>query len=377
MDMAAQISADLSGDINQILIQIQQARAAIEEASYSLQEQKRIHNAAKTLRKSMQKQEEFKRVKTLQDVLENFDKFTEQGFNRSKILKGASGKELLQAHINLQNSSDALIQQAQEERLKQALLRGYKLIMGIRQAVGFDKINYGIIYTGINGSGSQQLLMGTMDIESLITQGHLNSSLSIVLNQTGAQINEILNSSSQQQSDRNYIDLLARGQNAQTWDILNQIKDKITTMKTLKDKRVYYSYGQLTEALIDLEGKELSVDNIFNALIQGQNTTSFEKMGDFRLSLAEEEMDIQAKTFASQGVRDDEIKTIRITSLSNIVRVLNNLELAFNASAGGSIIENIKAQFQQSKTSGGKNPMLTIEEDIKREIDKILSQYFK
>lgn len=374
-ELASAIANDLQTDITKILARIQNAKAAIEQASKLLQEQSRINNAAKTLRKSVQKQG-FTQVKTMQDLVTYFDEFTKQGYNRSRILsESAGGKQKLENYLNLQNASDTLIQQSQEQELKNALLHGYQLIMGIRDALGFKHINYGIIYTGVNGSGQQQLLMGTMDVETLISQGRLNKSLSIVLEQTGSQIRNILSETNQQ--SMSFENLLARdnGRNAQVWDILTQIQDSLTKQITSDGKRkYYYFYGQLTEALIDLEGKDLTVDNIYEALVQGQNTTSFEKMGDFKLKIAEEELDIQAKTFAAQDTADNEIKTIRITSLSNIMRVLTSLENVFNAGDSGIILQNIKQQFiESSKSSTGS--VAKAEDDVKRLIKEVLDKY--
>lgn len=374
-ELASAIANDLQTDITKILARIQNAKAAIEQASKLLQEQSRINNAAKTLRKSVQKQG-FTQVKTMQDLVTYFDEFTKQGYNRSRILsESAGGKQKLENYLNLQNASDTLIQQSQEQELKNALLHGYQLIMGIRDALGFKHINYGIIYTGVNGSGQQQLLMGTMDVETLISQGRLNKSLSIVLEQTGSQIRNILSETNQQ--SMGFENLLARdnGRNAQVWDILTQIQDSLTKQVTSDGKRkYYYFYGQLTEALIDLEGKDLTVDNIYEALVQGQNTTSFEKMGDFKLKIAEEELDIQAKTFAAQDTANNEIKTIRITSLSNIMRVLTSLENVFNAGDSGIILQNIKQQFiESSKSSTGS--VAKAEDDVKRLIKEVLDKY--
>lgn len=374
-ELASTIANDLQTDITKVLIRIQSAKAAIEKASALLQEQSRINNAAKTLRKSVQKQG-FTQVKTMQDLITYFDEFTGQGYNRSRILsEAAGGKQKLENYLNLQNASDKLIQQSQEQELKNALLHGYQLIMGIRDALGFKHINYGIIYTGINGSGQQQLLMGTMNVETLISQGRLNKSLSIVLEQTGSQIRNILSGNNQQ--SMGFENLLARdnGRNAQVWDILTQIQDNLTKQVTSDGKRkYYYFYGQLTEALIDLEGKDLTVESIYEALVQGQNTTSFEKMGDFKLKIAEEELDIQAKTFAAQDTADNEVKTIRITSLSNIMRVLTQLENAFNSGENGIILQNIKQQFTES-SKGSKGSLAKAEDDVKRLIKETLDAY--
>ena len=171
--------------------------------------------------------------------------------------------------------------------------------------------------------------------------------------------------------------LLARdnGRNAQVWDILTQIQDNLTKQVTSDGKRkYYYFYGQLTEALIDLEGKDLTVESIYEALVQGQNTTSFEKMGDFKLKIAEEELDIQAKTFAAQDTADNEVKTIRITSLSNIMRVLTQLENAFNSGENGIILQNIKQQFTES-SKGSKGSLAKAEDDVKRLIKETLDAY--
>lgn len=376
-DLASAIANDLKTDIHEILAKIQAAKYKIEKASETLKYNSSIYNAAKNLQKSMQKQGY--KVKTLQDVLQYFDDFSQQGHNRSRILKvDEGGKEKLQKYLNLQEASDNLNQQSQEQKLKEALLEGYQLIMGIREALGFKHINYGIIYTGINGSGAQQLLMGTIDIETLISQGHLNNSLSIVLEQTGAEINNILQNSSN--NNFNHMeDLLARkeGRNAQIWEILTRIQKQLNDARTPEGKRkYYYFYGQLTEALIYLEDKDLTMENIYEALVQGQNTTSFEKMGDFKLTIAEEELDIQAKTFASQGISDTETKTITITSLSNITRVLDSLANAFGAGNNSAILEGIKSQFTQSSSGNeSKGSLAKAEEDVKIKIKAVLDEY--
>lgn len=379
-ELIENIAHDLQYDIDNLLTRITAAKNKIDDATRSLREYSRLHEAAKRLQKSMQKSGF--NIKTVQDMVTNFEAFGSK--NRSQIFSNTEkGKENLQHYINLQNASDSVLQNAQEQEAKQALLEGYKLIMGIREALGFKHINYGIIYTGINGSGQQQLLMGTMDIETLISLGHLNNSMSIVLEQTGAQIRAVLNGFDSNQENNNFIDLLSRGNNSQTWSILTEISSQLNQMRTEDGKRkYYYFYGQLVEALMDLEKENLTVDKIYEALIQGQNTISFEKMGDFQLSITEEELsriyEIQAKTFAAQKISDKDIKTIRITSLANITTTLTHLQDAFSQQ---NIIEALKKQFTHdpnNKTSRGQIAKLAsadkeVEEEIKKLIERVLN----
>ena len=221
--------------------------------------------------------------------------------------------------------------------------------------------------------------MGTASVETLIAQGHLNKSMSIVLEQTGAQIRAVLNGIDSSKNN-NFTDLLTRGNNSQTWDVLTRISDELNKMRTVEGKRkYYYFYGQLVEALMDLEDKDLNVDNIYEALIQGQNTISFEKMGDFKLSNTEEEInriyEIQAKTFAGQGTSDTDIKTIRITSLSNIMNTLTRLQNAFNEQ---NVVEALKKQFTHDPNSKGSQGQIaklaSVDGDIEKEIKKLIEQ---
>lgn len=330
----------------------------------------------------MQSQAGFEHVKTLQDIIENFDKFSESKKNRSRIFSNTEkGRENLQKYKQLQDASNSVLQSAQEQKAKEALLNGYKLIMGIREALELKHINYGIFYTGVNDSKQQQLLMGTASIESLISQGHLNKSMSIVLEQTGAQIRTILKENSSNSVNNNFIDLLARKNNQKVWDVLTQVSEKLNKIKTEDGKRkYYYFYGQLVEALIDLEDKDLNTENIYKALVQGQNTISFEKQGDVQLSIIEEEIskiyEIQAKTFAAQGTSDDDVKTIRIISLSNIINTLTRLENAFNQQ---DIIKALNDEFTNtSKSSQGQIAKLaSIDKDIEKEIKALIDQILK
>lgn len=377
--LAMDIAQDLQYDINNILTRIHSAKAEIRNATDSLKEQSKLHRAAKTLLKSMQKQQNFENVKSMQDVIEHFEEFIQSGKNKSKIFANTEeGRANFQKYINLQDASDSVLQQSQEQKAKQALLNGYQLIMGIREALGFKHINYGIIYTGINNSKQQQLLMGTANIESLIAKGRLNKSLSVVLEQSGAEIRNILNENIANPEDNNFINLLAQGTNAQTWNLLTQISNQLNKMTTSDGKRkYYYFYGQLAEALIDLENKDLTVDNIYEALIQGQNTVSFEKKGDFLLNQTidgiEKSFEIQAKTFASYDTADNDIKTIRIISLSNIMRTLTDLENAFGGSKA-EVVAALKDQFtdKEVQSKGQLNKTAEIEKEIKELIDKIL-----
>jgi hypothetical protein len=80
----------------------------------------------------------------------------------------------------------------------------------------------------------------------------------------------------------------------QAWQILLNVKEKMAHMKS-NGKKIYYSFGQLIEALVYLQDKELTSANVYDALKQGKNTTPFEVSGDFIL----DDIDVQSKAFST------------------------------------------------------------------------------
>ena len=238
------------------------------------------------------------------------DSFNEYKANRSRTFKTEEDiRNFFEARKNVQDTA----------KVKSYLVSAYQLIMNVRDNFK-EHIEYRVFIMG-----GDKILMASPSLKELTDTAKLTSNLDLQLSMTTSQIKKIIDS---YDSDIEYTQsgqlqkMFSDEKNVKLWNILTEVRKKIVQMS--KDgKKIYYNFGQLIEALAYLQDKEITSNSIYNALIQGQNTISFEKKGDFIL----DGVDVQSKAFYASG-NDNAIHRIRLMSVSGVKRVLNNINNA-------------------------------------------------
>ena len=318
---------------------------AMEQVDLASKQKKRL----KTLKKSMGYKGRLER----EDFLAAYDQFIgEGGKNRSKTLRSRE---------DIESAFDSFSEAGSDMLIKKYVSESYALIMQIRDLFK-NHIEYRIFVMGKAG-GQDVILMGNPTVEQLVSQAQVSSSqVSLQLEYTGAQLQQILNDYIMNQSTgQQWSNLLDNDENLQqAWQILLSVKEKMTHMKS-NGKKIYYSFGQLIEALVYLQDKELTSANVYDALKQGKNTTPFEVSGDFTL----DDIDVQSKAFSTYDQSGTELHRIRLMNLANVRRVLNKIYIAIGNSMNNpsALKTNLEAVFN---SSGNETAWNVVEQDIKQ-----------
>lgn len=318
---------------------------AMEQVDLASKQKKRL----KTLKKSMGYKGRLER----EDFLAAYDQFVGGGGkNRSRTLRNRE---------DIESAFDSFSEAGSDMLIKKYVSESYALIMQIRDLFK-NHIEYRIFVMGKAG-GQDVILMGNPTVEQLVSQAQVSSSqISLQLEYTGAQLQQILNDYIMNQSTgQQWSNLLDSGENLQqAWQVLLNVKEKMAHMKS-NGKKIYYSFGQLIEALIYLQDKELTSDNVYDALKQGKNTTPFEVSGDFTL----DDIDVQSKAFSTYDQAGTELHRIRLMNLANVRRVLNKIYIAIGNSMNNpsALKANLEAVFNDS---GNETAWNVVEQDIKQ-----------
>lgn len=326
-------------------IVLNKLNTAMEQVDLASKQQKRL----KTLKKSMGYKGRLER----EDFLAAYDQFIgEGGKNRSKTLRNRE---------DIESAFDSFSEAGSDMLIKKYVSESYALIMQIRDLFK-NHIEYRIFVMGKAG-GQDVILMGNPTVEQLVSQAQVSSAqVSLQLEYTGAQLQQILNDYIMNQSTgQQWSNLLDNDENLQqAWQILLSVKEKMTHMKS-NGKKIYYSFGQLIEALVYLQDKELTSANVYDALKQGKNTTPFEVSGDFIL----DGVDVQSKAFSTYDQSGTELHRISLMNLANVRRVLNKIYIAIGNSMNNpsALKANLEAVFN---SSGNETAWNVVEQDIKQ-----------
>lgn len=313
--------------------------------------------ALKRLRRSMG----FTGALDSEDFIAAFEQYTSSGLNRSRTIKTVE---------DVMAAQDALSEVADNMIIKDYLLTAYNLIMSIRDNFK-EHIEYRVFIMGKSSEGQDMILMGSPSLEDMVSQSNVSSTLGVQLELTTAQLKEIINEYEADTVASQWQQFNDDPATAQAWQVLLKVRDKILAINKTKNdgKKIYYSFGQLIEALVYLQNKTLSTANIFEALRQGKNTVSFEIEGDFRL----EDVNVQSKAFSTYDSGENDLHRIRLMNLSGVWRVLDKIRKALFASTDFATLQkNLSAVFENN----GKEPVWNVVEDrVKQEIETVLSEF--
>lgn len=328
-----------------------------------------LDQATSTLEKSMSAKAKLKRVKKQIDYQDNdgfLQSFTSEE-EREKFIqafnqyKSEHSKQIRRTESNVRANFEAAKNDIIDEaNIKQHLLRAYHIIMEIRAAIKGSHIKYGVFFAG-EVNGREEVFMWTPSVDDLVQEGFLGSSLDIQLLKTGAEIQSLLNENIMNNSIGNqFQNFLQSEEDRINWKSLLAVREKILSIKR-ENKKIYYNFGQLIEALVYLRGKELTTNNIYDALVQGANAIPFEVSGDFTLGSEE----VQAKMFAAYGGSETSVHRIRIMKLSGIKRVLKNISNALQSSADP---QSLRSELDKVFSHQGYNTMGEKTKQILRQI---------
>lgn len=327
-------------------------RATVLMSQYKTQKQ-----AFKRLQASMSKNFENEEISKLSE--EDFiNRFNEYKANRSRTFKTEEDiRNFFEARKNVQDTA----------KIKSYLVSAYQLIMDVRDNFK-EHIEYRVFIMG-----GDKILMASPSLKELANTAKLTSNLDLQLSMTTLQIKEIIDS---YDSDIRYTQsgqlqkMFSDEKNVKLWNVLTEVRQKIVQMS--KDgKKIYYNFGQLIEALVYLQNKEITSNNIYDALLQGQNTISFEKKGDFIL----DGVDVQSKVFYASG-SDSAIHRIRLMSVSGVKRVLNNINNALKQSVDfNSFAENLSKVFSEQGEHLKSSVLNSLKTNVMQEIDKLLADF--
>lgn len=291
---------------------------------------KKQKQAFKRLQSSMSKN--FENEEILKLSKEDFiDRFNEYKANRSRTFKTEEDiRNFFEARKNVQDTA----------KVKSYLVSAYQLIMNVRDNFK-EHIEYRVFIMG-----GDKILMASPSLKELADTAKLTSNLDLQLSMTTLEIKNIIDSYDSELENTQGLQLQRMfddEQNVKLWNILNKIRQRITNVSEMSGKKIYYNFGQLIEALVYLQDKEITTNNIYRALVQGQNTTSFEKKGDFIL----DNTDIQSKVFSASG-SDYTSHRIRLMSISGVKRVLININNALKQSYNfNSFSQNLQRVFSE------------------------------
>lgn len=293
-----------------------------------------------------------------EDFIAAFDTYFSDSNNKNRSRTIKSSKDIAQLQQDIQEKTDNSL-------LKSYLLDAYNLIMSVRDQFK-QHIEYRLFVMGESG-GKNIILMGSPSLDQMVDKSNVSSSLGVQLELTTLQLKTLINEYEQGMLDSSWDNLLDRSENIQqAWEILLKVREKIIKIKS-NGKKVYYSFGQLIEALVYLQDKELTTDNIYNALEQGKNTVPFEVEGDFKL----DGIDIQSKAFAVDG-NDDDLHRIRLMNLAGIRRVLVKI---YNATLISTDVNSLKSNLSRVFDKTTKDAVWNVAKaDITKKIDEVLSE---
>lgn len=316
-----------------------------------------------------------KRIQTLEPQIQNAEDITNPAFVKAF-------DEYFQLHSRTKMTAGGIAdrqknlidKQKFEMEYKNALLKGYQIIMEVR-SIFKEPIQYGITYMGENSQGQKVMMMKTMSIEELVKAGtavtSASGNLSIQLIQTGAQIQELINESIQSNSMASqFQNMLSNREDQEIWQRLFQIREKISKIKA-DSKKIYYNFGQLVEAFHYLKGKTLSTNNIYEALQQGLNTTPYQTSGDFLF----EGQDIQSKAFQNYFGDSNTKHKVSILRTSQVRGVLISILSAISYSDINTMKYKLEKVFEVQGGYSQNWNSETIQAAIKDEIQSVLEKF--
>lgn len=251
----------------------------------------------------------------------------------------------------------------EDKTLKSKLLQAKEIIMTIRNLITQSTIQYNLFIIG-EYNGQEVIQMGQGAVEQLVSSdGALASNLSLNLSYTSAQVQALLNNTMNESSVLGQWQNILTPERERAWQVLKSIREKVKT-----SKQVYLNYGELLEALIHLDKLSLNAVNVYNAIMKSLNTLSFESGGDFVL----EGQNIQAKVLNTYGAEEAKHR-IRYISVSNIVRVLTNIQQSLKGNDVNQIKNNLMQLFinNDSVSKISQNG----ERELKQIVEKILAPF--
>ena len=333
----------------------------LDEATKLLSIYKTQKNAFKRLQKSMSKNMYGLDIQNLseEEFILAFEKYNGSKKNRSQTFKtNSSLMEFFESRKQIQDT----------QKIKKYLISSYNLIMEVRNSFK-EHIEYRVFITGKNSGGKDVILMASPSLSELTDTADITSNLDLQLSLTTKQIKDLINDYEKNIGVGAQLQEVFSEDN-EVWQLLQKVREKIIQISK-NGKKIYYNFGQLIEALNYLKGKEINTNNIYQALIQGLNTVSFEKQGDFILN----GVDIQSKVFNVSG-SEYSLHRIRLMSLSNIKRVLINIKNALKSSYTFNEFQaKMKIIFQDD---GIQNSIWSgLESEVKNVIEEVLKQFEK
>lgn len=333
----------------------------LDEATKLLSIYKTQKNAFKRLQKSMSKNMQGLDIQNLseEEFILAFEEYNGSKKNRSQTFKtNSSLMEFFESRKQFQDT----------QKIKKYLISSYNLIMEVRNSFK-EHIEYRIFITGKNSRGKDVILMASPSLSELTKTANITSNLDLQLSLTTKQIKDLINDYEKNTGVGAQLQEVFSEDN-EVWQLLQKVREKIIQISK-NGKKIYYNFGQLIEALNYLKEKEINTNNIYQALIQGLNTVSFEKQGDFILN----GVDIQSKVFNVSG-NEYSLHRIRLMSLSNVKRVLINIKNALKSSYTFNEFQaKMKIIFQDD---GVQNSIWSgLESEVKSAIEEVLKQFEK
>lgn len=256
---------------------------------------------------------------------------------------------------------DSFLEKKDNNVIKTQMIQAKKIITLLRNLVKTN-IQYKLFIIGKDSNNQDVILMGHTSLDDFVkSSGFLNSNLDLTFALTTQEAQSIIDSYNQEDSILGQWSNILTKEREQAWNVLTQVKQAVKS-------KMYINYGELLESLIYLDNKVLTVENIYNSLIQGLNLTSFEQGGDFVL----EGEEVQSKVVSAFGPTNL-LHRIRYISISNICRVIYSLKIAFeNCQDPNQIKNELETVFNQ-QTSSIINKMNNVEENvIKKKIEEIM-----
>lgn len=316
-----------------------------------------VYDVMENIRTTLNLQKQVKRIqKNAKDKSQTVAEFLSSNKNSRRNI------QTIEQYENITQKIDSFLETKDNNVIKTQMIQAKKIITLLRNLVKTN-IQYKLFIIGKDSNNQDVILMGNTSLDDFVkSSGFLNSNLDLTFALTTQEAQSIIDSYNQESSILGQWSNILTKEREQAWNVLTQVKQATKS-------KMYINYGELLESLIYLDNKVLTVENIYNSLIQGLNLTSFEQGGDFVL----EGEEVQSKVVSAFGPTDL-LHRVRYISISNICRVIYSLKIAFeNCQNNPSQIKNQLETVFNQQTSSIINKMNNVEENvIKKKIEEIM-----
>ena len=325
------------GFFQQLRIETQQALNPLLAANEIFKKQRSARDRLLRLKRSIN----FTGSVKSEEFLEKYNQALQQGQIKSRTLTSVAA---------VQQTINDLSEQKTDGLIKNQLIMGYKHIMKVRNLYK-SPIVYGTSILTKDMAGNDQILFKIeSDIDALCQNAVVRQGGGLMLD---ACVGDLKNMIHDFDSTNKYKNLLDNSEISAIWQHLKQIKD------VLKKSSISYNYGNLIEALVYLSKQNhFDANVVYEALLQGGNTTSFEQSGDFSMyeDTLRTEIDIQSKLFNTFGP-DNAQRHIRLMSISGVIRVLTQILQTIDLNQNPTTInQNLKQIFEKHAPSSSTVP---------------------